>query len=93
MYDNHIFTHPDKEDGLLMAERLGYDYGVKPGLLYHHFDVYHYSSRVRKAYQDDNAYRERITFFIEADNVPLQTELKTFLNRTLLAHSISGLLS
>lgn len=93
MYDNHIYTHPDREDGLLMTERLGYDYGVKPGSLYHHFDVYHYSSRVRKAYQDDNAYRERITFFIEADNVPLQTELKTFLNRTLLAHSISGLLS
>lgn len=83
-YDNYIYCDPDAPEGTLWANALGYDFGVQQGILYHHFDVYHYSDEVREAVKTDHKTREVVRFYVPANNVGFQNELVTFLNTTLL---------
>lgn len=91
MYDNQIYVNPDQKDGAILTNVLGYDFGVKPESLYAHIDLYHYTTSTRYAYQGDEAYRERISFAVEADNVTLFEQLKTWLNATALSHGVCRL--
>lgn len=91
-YDNYIYTNPDAEYGQLWNDVLGYDYGVQVSRYYHHFDLYHYSNRVRHAVQTDHKTREVIRFYIDSEDLILQEQVKTLLNRTLLAQGGCNLL-
>lgn len=90
-YDNHIFINPDQENSQRLTKVLGYDFGVDPGALYHHFNLVHESTVERDAFQSDSKIREEIVLYVDAADVPLQNELKSFLNATLLSSGVSEL--
>jgi len=90
-YDNYIYIDPDQEMAKLLEKRLGYDFGVQPYSLYHHFNLVHESQIERDSFISDSAIREEIVLYVEASNAVLQTNLKTFLNKTLLSSGVCSM--
>lgn len=90
-YDNHIYVDPDQEMAKLFEKRLGYDFGVRPDQLYHHFNLVHESQIERDSFVSDSAIREEIVLYVEASDATLQTNLKTFLNKTLLSSGVCSM--
>ena len=83
-YDNQIFINPNSEMAARWNDTLGYELGVDPKELYHHIDLYHNARPYEEAIMDGQRTREHLCFFTKASNAPLQQELATFLNKTVL---------
>lgn len=91
-YDAYIYSNPKSEMGVVWKDALGYEYGFEPEKYYNHINIYHNSDAQRYAYKSDSQNRELIQMYVEHTNGVLLDQLKTFLNSTLLSHSVAGLL-
>lgn len=90
-YDNYLFVDADMENSQRLTKVLGYDFGVDVTKLYHHFNLVHNSTIERDSFVSDSPIMEEIVLYVEAANIPLQNQLKMFLNGTLLSGGVCEL--
>lgn len=91
-YDGYHFVSPTHEDGHLLGERLGYEYGADRNKLYNYIYLYHNHDIQRSHLKFDHSTREMITIAVEADKTRLFNDIVKFLNGTLLSSGLCKLL-